>query len=74
MGGCHPGGRLDRFPELAADPDRHALRLLGYAELDEDLYITRGLWFRRLTAVPYGRMQVVEVESGPIERAFGLAR
>ncbi|TDT31337.1 PH domain-containing protein [Naumannella halotolerans] len=46
----------------------------GYAELDEDLYITRGLWFRRLTAVPYGRMQVVEVESGPIERAFGLAR
>lgn len=48
-------------------------RSWGYAELDDDLYITRGLWFKQLTVVPYGRMQVVEVESGPIERAFGLA-
>lgn len=48
-------------------------RSWGYAELADDLYVTRGLWFRRLTAVPYGRMQVVEVESGPIERALGLA-
>lgn len=45
----------------------------GYAELADDLYVTRGLWFRRLTAVPYGRMQVVEVEAGPLERAFKLA-
>lgn len=48
-------------------------RSWGYAELDDDLYITRGLWFKQLTVVPYGRMQVVEVESGPIERTFGLA-
>lgn len=45
----------------------------GYAELADDLYITRSLWFKRLTAVPYGRMQVVEVEAGPIERALNLA-
>ncbi len=45
----------------------------GYAELEDDLYITRGLLFKSLTIVPYGRMQVVEVESGPIERAFGMA-
>lgn len=45
----------------------------GYAELADDLYVTRGLWFKRLTAVPYGRMQVVEVEAGPIERALKLA-
>lgn len=45
----------------------------GYAELADDLYVTRGLWFKRLTAVPYGRMQVVEVEAGPIERALNLA-
>ncbi len=45
----------------------------GYAELADDLYVTRGLWFKRLTAVPYGRMQVVEVEAGPLDRAFKLA-
>ena len=31
------------------------------------------MWWRTLTAVPYGRMQLVEVESGPLERLFGLA-
>jgi uncharacterized protein len=48
-------------------------RAWGYAELADDLYVTRGVWFRRLTAVPYGRMQVVEVEAGPLERAYKLA-
>ncbi|WP_111766620.1 PH domain-containing protein [Nakamurella deserti] len=48
-------------------------RSWGYAERDEDLYLTHGVLFRRLTAVPYGRMQVVEVTSGPLQRAYGLA-
>lgn len=45
----------------------------GYVEREDDLYITHGVWFRSLTAVPYGRMQLVEVESGPLERLFKLA-
>lgn len=49
------------------------VRSWGYAELADDLYVTRGLWFKRLTAVPYGRMQVVEIEAGPFDRAFKLA-
>lgn len=48
-------------------------RSWGYVERDEDLYITSGVLFRSLVAVPYGRMQLVEVASGPLERAFGLA-
>jgi uncharacterized protein len=48
-------------------------RSWGYVEREDDLYITHGVMFRSLTAVPYGRMQLVEVESGPLERAFGLA-
>ena len=48
-------------------------RSWGYAERDEDLYITNGVLFRSLIAVPYGRMQLVEVASGPLERAYGLA-
>lgn len=46
---------------------------LGYCERDTDLYVTGGVFFRDLTIVPYGRMQQVNVTSGPIERRFGLA-
>lgn len=49
------------------------VRRWGYAERDDDVYITHGLMFRHLTCVPYGRMQLVEVSAGPIERMFGLA-
>jgi uncharacterized protein len=49
-------------------------RRWGYAELDEELYITRGAWFRRLVVVPYGRMQYVDVQAGPVDRLYGLAR
>lgn len=45
----------------------------GYAERDADLCITHGLWFKELIVVPFGRMQVVRVTSGPLTRAFGLA-
>ncbi len=48
-------------------------RSWGYVEREDDLYITHGVLFRTLVAVPYGRMQLVEVESGPLERAFKLA-
>lgn len=45
----------------------------GYAEREADLIITKGLWVRGLTAIPYGRMLAVNVSSGPIDRALGLA-
>lgn len=48
-------------------------RRWGYAETDDDVHLTRGLAWRELTSVPYGRLQMVNVQSGPIERAFGLA-
>ncbi|MFY0408347.1 PH domain-containing protein [Solicola sp. PLA-1-18] len=45
----------------------------GYAENEDDLFVTGGVAWRRLVAVPYGRMQFVDVKAGPIERAFGIA-
>ena len=45
----------------------------GYAEDADDLLVTGGVMFRRLVAVPYGRMQYVDVQAGPIDRAFGIA-
>ncbi len=44
-----------------------------YAERVDDLLISRGVLWRQETVVPYGRMQLVEVTSGPVERHFGLA-
>ncbi|MET7326097.1 PH domain-containing protein [Streptomyces sp. NPDC005549] len=44
-----------------------------YAERADDLLIDRGVLWREETVVPYGRMQLVEVTSGPVERHFGLA-
>ncbi len=49
------------------------VRAIGYAEREEDLIVRRGIMFRSLTVVPYGRMQYVDVTAGPVDRALGLA-
>ena len=49
------------------------LRSWGYAERADDLLVRHGLLYRRLSIVPYGRMQFVDVTAGPVERLFGLA-
>ena len=48
-------------------------RWWGYAERDADLYVRHGALFRRLVVVPYGRMQYVDVQAGPLEQAFHVA-
>ena len=44
-----------------------------YQERHEDLIVGRGVMVQRLSVVPYGRMQFVEVTAGPIERLFHLS-
>jgi len=48
------------------------VRSYGYAERDDDLLVASGILFRRLVIVPYGRMQLVDVQAGPIDRALGV--
>ena len=50
-----------------------SVRSWAYAERDEDLLVRRGLFLRKLSIVPYARMQFVDVTVGPMERMFGLA-
>ena len=45
----------------------------AYCEREDDLLVRRGVMFTRLSVVPYGRMQFVDVTAGPVERSFGLA-
>jgi membrane protein YdbS with pleckstrin-like domain len=49
------------------------VRSFGYAERADDLLVTSGILFRRLVIVPYGRMQLVDLRAGPIDRALGIA-
>ena len=70
--GDHPGPGRHHLGRPLALIGR-TWRSWGYVEREDDLYITHGVLFRSLVAVPYGRMQLVEVASGPLERAFGLA-
>ncbi|MFC9770025.1 MULTISPECIES: PH domain-containing protein [Pseudarthrobacter] len=48
------------------------VRAIGYAERDDDLLVRSGIFFQRTMAVPYGRMQYVDVAVGPVERSLGL--
>ena len=52
---------------------RRRFRAWRYQERHEDLLVARGVMVQRLSMVPYGRMQFVEVTSGPIERLFHLS-
>jgi hypothetical protein len=49
------------------------VRSIGWILRDDDLVVRRGILFSRLVAVPYGRMQLVDVNRGPVARLLGLA-
>lgn len=49
------------------------VRSIGFRLRDDDLVFRRGIMWHRVVAVPYGRMQLVDVARGPLARAFGLA-
>lgn len=50
------------------------VRAIGYAEREADLLIRKGVMFRSLVVVPYGRMQFVDVQAGPLARRCGIAQ
>ena len=45
----------------------------GYALRERDILFRRGWLIRKMRAVPLKRIQHVSVQSGPIERKFGLS-
>jgi membrane protein YdbS with pleckstrin-like domain len=47
---------------------------IGYAEREADLLVRRGIMWRQIVVVPYGRLQYVDVQAGPVDRIFGIAR
>lgn len=48
-------------------------RAWGYTVREGELLLRRGLLVRRLTIVPIGRMQLIDVRQGPLDRWLGVA-
>lgn len=49
------------------------VRAIGYLDAEEDLTIASGIMFRSVHTIPYGRVQSVKIDEGPVERRYGLA-
>jgi membrane protein YdbS with pleckstrin-like domain len=49
------------------------VRSFAFTERADDLLVVSGILFRRLVVVPYGRMQLVDVTAGPIDRICGIS-
>ena len=49
------------------------VRAMQFATTETDFLVRRGIMFRRLDIVPYGRIQYVDVKEGPIARNLGIA-
>jgi membrane protein YdbS with pleckstrin-like domain len=53
--------------------DSIGFKYSGYALRDRDVLIRKGWLIRKVGVVPLNRIQHVSIQSGPIERKFGLA-
>ncbi|CAI8398855.1 MAG: Uncharacterised protein [Cellulomonadaceae bacterium TMED98] len=49
------------------------VRSYRYVTRQDDFVFARGVVVQRLVAVPYGRLQLVDINRGPLARALGLA-
>jgi membrane protein YdbS with pleckstrin-like domain len=56
---------------IVLEPRR--VRSIRYRLRADDLVFRRGIMYQRQVAVPYGRMQLVDITRGPVSRALGLA-
>lgn len=52
---------------------KRRVRSIGFQLRQDDLLFRRGLMWQRFVAVPYGRMQLVDINRGPLDRAVGLS-
>ncbi len=69
-----PGGIVAAFTIAALAVLPRQVRSIGYQLREDDLVFRRGILWQRMVAVPYGRMQLVDITHGPMDRGFGIAQ
>lgn len=69
-----PGGILTVILVWTIAITPRQARSYGYQLRRDDLVFRRGILWQRVVAVPYGRMQLVDITHGPLDRGFGIAQ
>lgn len=69
-----PGGILFLIEVIALAILPRQARAYGFMLREDDIVFRRGILWQRMVAVPYGRMQLVDVTHGPLDRAFHIAQ
>ncbi len=69
-----PGGILAIIMVWTIAITPRQARSYGYQLRKDDLVFRRGILWQRVVAVPYGRMQLVDITHGPLDRGFGIAQ
>ncbi|WP_461475766.1 PH domain-containing protein [Microbacterium sp. HJ5] len=69
-----PGGILTAIMVWSLAILPRQARSIGYQLREDDLVFRRGILWQRFVAVPYGRMQLVDITHGPLDRGFGIAQ
>lgn len=49
-------------------------KALGYMLRGDDIVFRKGIVWQRMVAVPYGRMQLIDITHGPLDRVFGVSK
>ncbi|MCX6500842.1 MAG: PH domain-containing protein [Microbacterium sp.] len=69
-----PGGVLTIMLGVTLAVLPRQVRAIGYQLRADDLVLRRGILWQRIVAVPYGRMQLIDVTHGPLDRGFRIAQ
>ena len=69
-----PGGILAAATLITLAILPRQARAIGYMLRDDDIVFRKGILWQRIIAVPYGRMQLVDITHGPLDRAFGVSQ
>ena len=71
---CIPAGIILLITAVGLFITPRQARSFGYQLRRDDLVFRRGILWQRVVAVPYGRMQLVDITHGPLDRGFGIAQ
>lgn len=69
-----PGGILFAITLVTLIVTPRQARSIGYQLREDDLVFRRGILWQRMVAVPYGRLQLVDITHGPLDRMLGIAQ
>lgn len=69
-----PGGIITVITLITLVVLPRQAKAIGYMLRADDIVFRKGILWQRMIAVPYGRMQLVDITHGPLDRAFGVSQ